>query len=59
MPVNGEFEKKLSSYLRYSMGTQFYSIFRTKDIKFANFFKNNSNYGMWQSDFATILKILK
>ena len=59
MPVNGEFGEKLSSYLRYSMGAQFFSIFRTKDIKFANFFKNNSNNGMWQSDFATILKVLK
>ena len=58
-PVKGELKEKIKFYLDYQMGSQFYSIFRTKDIKFANFYRNKANYGMWQSDFATILKILK
>ncbi len=57
--INSHFEKRLSSYLKYNMAAQYYSVFKTKDIKFANFYKKNSNNGMWQSDFATILKILK
>ena len=58
-PVKGELKEKIKFYLDYQMGSQFYSIFRTKDIKFANFYRNKANYGMWQSDFAAILKILK
>ena len=58
-PVKGELKEKIRFYLDFKMGSQFYSIFRTKDIKFANFYRNKANYGMWQSDFATILKILK
>ena len=58
-PISGKLEDKIKFYLDYQMGSQFYSIFRTKDIKFANFYRNKANYGMWQSDFATILKILK
>ena len=58
-PVKGELKEKIRFYLDFQMGPQFYSIFRTKDIKFANFYRNKANYGMWQSDFATILKILK
>ena len=58
-PVKGELKEKIRFYLDFQMGAQFYSIFRTKDIKFANFYRNKANYGMWQSDFATILKILK
>ena len=58
-PVNGELKEKIRFYLDFQMGSQFYSIFRTKDIKFANFYRNKANYGMWQSDFAAILKILK
>jgi len=52
-------EQRISSYLNFNMGVQFYSVFRTKDIKFANFYKEKPNFGMWQADFATILKILK
>jgi hypothetical protein len=52
-------EQRISSYLNFNMGTQFYSVFRTKDIKFANFYREKPNFGMWQADFATILKILK
>ena len=52
-------EERISSYLNFNMGVQFYSVFRTKDIKFANFYKEKPNFGMWQADFATILKILK
>ena len=58
-PVKGELKEKIRFYLDFQMGSQFYSIFRTKDIKFANFYRNKANYGMWQSDFAAILKILK
>ena len=58
-PVKGELKEKIRFYLDFKMGSQFYSIFRTKDIKFANFYRNKANYGMWQSDFAAILKILK
>ena len=58
-PVKGELKEKIRFYLDFQMGAQFYSIFHTKDIKFANFYRNKANYGMWQSDFATILKILK
>ena len=58
-PVKGKLKEKIRFYLDFQMGSQFYSIFRTKDIKFANFYRNKANYGMWQSDFATILKILK
>ena len=58
-PVKGELKEKIRFYLDFQMGAQFYSIFLTKDIKFANFYRNKANYGMWQSDFATILKILK
>lgn len=58
-PVKGGLEEKIRFYLNFSEGNQFYSIFRTKDIKFANFFSDEKNYGMWQADFATILKILK
>jgi glycosyltransferase involved in cell wall biosynthesis len=57
--TNDNFGKRLSSYLKYNMGTQYYSVFKTEDIKFANFFNKNSNNKMWQADFATILKILK
>lgn len=57
--INSHFEKRLSSYLKYNMAAQYYSVFKTKDIKFANFYRNKANYGMWQSDFAAILKILK
>ena len=39
--------------------SQYYSIFRTKEIQYANFYKNNTNYGIWQADLETILKILK
>jgi len=52
-------EKRISSYLNFNMGVQFYSVFRTREIKFANFYKKKPNFGMWQADFATILKILK
>ena len=58
-PVKGGLKEKIRFYLDFQMGSQFYSIFRTKDIKFANFYRNKANYGMWQSDFAAILKILK
>ena len=58
-PVKGELKEKIRFYLDFQMGSQFYSIFRTKDIKFANFYRNKANYGMWQSDFVAILKILK
>ena len=58
-PVKGELKEKIRFYLDFQMGAQFYSIFHTKDIKFANFYRNKANYGMWQSDFAAILKILK
>ena len=58
-PVKGKLKEKIRFYLDFQMGSQFYSIFRTKDIKFANFYRNKVNYGMWQSDFAAILKILK
>ena len=58
-PVKGKLKEKIRFYLDFQMGSQFYSIFRTKDIKFANFYRNKANYGMWQSDFAAILKILK
>ena len=58
-PVKGELKEKIRFYLDFKMGSQFYSIFRTKDIKFANFYRNKANYGMWQSDFVAILKILK
>ena len=58
-PIKGEFEERIRFYLNFSMGSQIYSVFRTKDIKFANFYRNKANYGMWQQDFATILKILK
>ena len=58
-PVNGELKEKIRFYLDFQMGSQFFSVFRTKDIKFANFYRNKANYGMWQSDFAAILKILK
>ena len=58
-PVKGESKEKIRFYLDFQMGSQFYSVFRTKDIKFANFYRNKANYGMWQSDFAAILKILK
>ena len=56
--TNGNFEKRLSSYLKYNMATQYYSVFKTEDIKFGNIF-NNLHNKMWQADFATILKILK
>lgn len=59
MSINGDFEKRLSTYLKYNAATQYYSVFKTEDIKFANFFYKNSDIKMWQSDFATILKILK
>jgi len=58
-PVKGELKEKIRFYLDFQMGSQFFSVFRTKDIKFANFYRNKANYGMWQSDFAAILKILK
>jgi len=58
-PVKGKLKEKIRFYLDFQMGSQFYSVFRTKDIKFANFYRNKANYGMWQSDFAAILKILK
>jgi glycosyltransferase involved in cell wall biosynthesis len=57
--IKGNFEKRLSTYLKYNMATQYYSVFKTEDIKFANFFNKNLNNKMWQSDFATVLKILK
>lgn len=56
--TNGNFTKRLSSYLKYNMATQYYSVFKTEDIKFGNIF-NNLHNKMWQADFATILKILK
>jgi len=60
MPINdNDVDKRITSYLNFNMGVQFYSIFRTKDIKFANFYNEKPNFGMWQADFATILKILK
>lgn len=57
--VQGNLSQKIKFFLMYNMGSQYYSVFRTKDIQFANFYKEEKNYGMWQSDFATILKILK
>ena len=37
MPINdNDVDKRIASYLNFNMGVQFYSIFRTKDIKFAN-----------------------
>ena len=58
-PVKDKFKERIKFYLKFNMGVQYYSIFRTKDIQFANFYKEKSNYGMWHADFATILKILK
>lgn len=58
-PVNGKLDEKIKFYLNFNMGSQYYSIFRTKEIQYANFYKNNTNYGIWQADLATILKILK
>ena len=55
----GNLEEKIKSCLYYSMGTQIYSVFRTNDLKFASFYKHDGNHGMWQTDLATILKILK
>ena len=31
--INSHFEKRLSSYLKYNMAAQYYSVFKTKDIK--------------------------
>jgi len=58
-PVQGDLCKKIRFFLKFNMGTQYYSVFRTRYIQYANFYKKNKNYGMWQSDLATILKILK
>jgi len=58
-PVEGNFEERIKFYLNFNMGAQYYSVFRTKDIQYANFFNDKKNYGMWQADLATILKILK
>jgi len=58
-PVKDKLKERIKFYLKFNMGPQYYSIFRTKDIQFANFYKEKSNCGMWQADFVTILKILK
>ena len=58
-PAKGELEERIKFHLNFSMGSQYYSIFRTKEIQYANFYKKNTNHGMWQADLATILKILK
>jgi glycosyltransferase involved in cell wall biosynthesis len=58
-PIKHKLKKRIKFYLKFNMGAQYYSVFRTKDIQFANFYKEKSNCGMWQADFATILKILK
>lgn len=58
-PVEGNFEERIKFYLNFNMGAQYYSVFRTKDIQYANFFSDKKNHGMWQADLATILKILK
>lgn len=58
-PVNGKLDERIKFYLNFNMASQYYSIFRTKEIQWANFYKNNTNYGIWQADLATILKILK
>jgi glycosyltransferase involved in cell wall biosynthesis len=57
--TNDNFKKRLSAYLKYNMGAQYYSVFKTKDFKFANLYQKNLSNQMWQADFATILKILK
>ncbi len=58
-PVKDKLKERIKFYLKFNMGPQYYSIFRTKDIQFANFYKEKHNCGMWQADFVTILKILK
>ena len=58
-PFKGNLEEKIKSCLDFSMGTQIYSVFRTDDLKFASFYKHDGTHGMWQTDLATILKILK
>jgi glycosyltransferase involved in cell wall biosynthesis len=58
-PVKNKLKERIKFYLKFNMGPQYYSIFRTKDIQFANFYKEKPNCGMWQADFVTILKILK
>ncbi len=58
-PVKDKLKERIKFYLKFNMGPQYYSVFRTKDIQFANFYKEKSNCGMWQADFVTILKILK
>lgn len=56
---NNDFNDRVNFYLKFNMGIQLYSIFRTEHIKFANFRRNKPNFGTWQGDFVTILKILK
>lgn len=58
-PIEGKLEHKIKFCLKYNMGGQIYSIFRTKDIQSSNFYKESGNHGMWQQDLATILTILK
>ncbi len=58
-PVNGKLDERIKFYLNFNMASQYYSIFRTKEMQYANFYKNNINYGIWQADLAIILKILK
>jgi len=57
--VKGELKERIKFYLKFNMGSQYYSVFRTQDIQFANFYKEKPNHCMWQADFTTILKILK
>ena len=58
-PVEDNFKERIKFYLNFNMGAQYYSVFRTNDIQYANFFSNKKNYGIWQADLVTILKILK
>jgi len=55
-PIKGSIERKIKFLLNYSMGSQVYSIFRTKNLQKSNIL---GYYNGWMADLALILNVIK